>query len=116
MILLLIVGLLAAGVAVALAVRALVGANRPQLVTQVAAYGFDAEAPATKPERQSLGDLTTRLATWLGTKFEAQLNAERRRRARVLLNSAGFYRTSVTRYVGYRVLSVVGLPLAFFLL
>jgi len=71
---------------------------------------------AAEPERQSLGDLTRRLATWLGTKFEAQVNEERRRRARVLLNSAGFYRTTVTRYVGYRVLCVVGLPLAFFLL
>jgi tight adherence protein C len=104
-------------VAVALAVRALVGARfRPQLVTQVAAYGFDAEAPAAKPQRQGLEDMLSRLATWLGTKFEAQLNEERRRRARVLLNSAGFYRTSVTRYVGYRVIGVVGIPLAFFLL
>ena len=117
MILLLILGVIVAGVAVALAVRALVGARyRPQLVTQVAAYGFDAEAPAAEPRRQYLDDLIRRLATWLGTKFEDQLNEERRRRARVLLNSAGFYRTSVTRYVGYRVLCVVGLPLAFFLL
>jgi tight adherence protein C len=115
-ILLLLLGVVVAGVAVALAVRALVAAKfRPQLVTQVAPYGFDAE-PATGPQRQSIDDLLRRLATWLGTKFESRLDEERRQRVRALLTAAGFYRTSVTRYVGYRVICAVGIPLAFFLL
>jgi tight adherence protein C len=115
-ILVLILGMVVAGAAVALAVRALLAAKfRPRLVAQVAAYGFDATAPG-EARRAQLDDLLRRLATWLGTKFEAQLDEDRRKRVRLLLNSAGFYRTSVTRYVGYRVISLVGLPLAFFLL
>jgi tight adherence protein C len=112
-ILVLILGVVAAGLAVALTVRALVAARfRPQLVAQVAAYGFDAQAPNDETARPHLGELLRRFANWLGTQFEAQLDEERRERARLLLNSAGFYRTSVTRYVGYRVLSVIGPPLA----
>jgi len=116
-ILVLILGVVVAGAAVGLAVRALVATKfRPRLVAQVAAYGFDASTAAAEGQRPSLEDMLRRLATWLGTKFESQLDEERRKRTRLLLNSAGFYRTSVTRYVGYRVLSVVGLPLAFILL
>lgn len=117
MILVLILGVVVAGAAVGLAVRALVAAKfRPRLVAQVAPYGFDASTPGATGRRPSLEELLRRVATWLGTKFEAQLDEERRKRTRLLLNSAGFYRTSVTRYVGYRVLSVVGLPFAFILL
>jgi tight adherence protein C len=116
-ILVLILGVLVAGVAVGLAVRALVAARfRPRLLAQVGAYGFDASASAAEGQRPGLDDLLRRLATWLGERFEAQLDQDRRKRVRLLLNSAGFYRTSVTRYVGYRVISVVGVPLAFFLL
>jgi tight adherence protein C len=116
-ILVLILGVVVAGVAVGLAVRALVAARfRPRLLAQVGAYGFDASAPAAEGRRPGLDDLLRRLATWLGERFEAQLDEDRRKRVRLLLNSAGFYRTSVTRYVGYRVISAVGVPLAFFLL
>ncbi len=115
MILVLILGAVLAGIAVALAVRALVATVRPraQPLAQVAAYGFAAPARHGEAPRPTLGELLSRLATWLGKKFEAQLNQDRRARARLLLNSAGFYRTSVTRYVGYRVICVVGIPLAF---
>lgn len=117
MILVLILGVVVAGVAAALAVRALVAVKfRPRFVTRVAAYGFDGTTTGDEVPRFDLEELLSRLATWLGTKFEAQIDEERRKRLRLLLNSAGFYRTSVTRYVGYRVICVVGLPLAFFLL
>lgn len=119
MILVLILGVVLAGLAVALAVRTLLAAGwfkQRQLVAQVAAYGFDAAPLAPEAQRPSIRELLDRLATWLGTKFEEQLDEVRRRDARRLLNSAGFYRTSITRYVGYRVLSVVGLPVAFLLL
>jgi tight adherence protein C len=116
-ILVLILGAVIAGVAVALAVRALLAARlRPRLLAQVGAYGFDATAPGEGVRGPQLDEALKRLATWLGTKFENQLDEQRRKRVRLLLNSAGFYRTSVTRYVGYRVISVVGLPLAFLLL
>ena len=117
MILVVVIGAVLAGAAVGLLVRALsAGRIRHQeLLAQVGSYGFSA-APATVGERPKLNELFSRFATWVGNRFEAQIDENRRRRIRAELNAAGFYRTSVTRYVGYRVLSAVGLPAALLIL
>jgi tight adherence protein C len=112
MILVVVIGAVLAGVAVGLLVRALgFGRIRHQeLLAQVGSYGFSPAPVTAAGERLRLDELLSRFATWVGTRFEEQLDENRRRRIRAELNAAGFYRTSVTRYVGYRVLCAVGLP------
>ena len=112
MILVVVMGALLAGVAVFLLLRLFAGdrIRQKDLLVQVGAYGFSAVRVAPVHERPSLEDALARLATWLGTRFEEQLNETRRQRIRAELNSAGLYRTSVPRYVGYRVLAAGGLP------
>jgi len=112
MILVVIIGALLAGVAVGLLVRALAAGRirHEELLAQVGAYGFSAVPVGTVGGRPQLQETLARLATWVGSRFEQQLDENRRRKIRSDLNAAGFYRTSVTRYVGYRLLSAIGLP------
>jgi tight adherence protein C len=114
----LILGALLAGVAVGLAILALSAGRirHRELITQVGSYGFGGATSSSSQEQLRLEDILERLATWLGNRFEARLGEERRRRIRTALNSAGFYRTTVARFVGYRVLCGGGLPLALILL
>jgi tight adherence protein C len=100
------------GFAVALALRAAGGAPRPgqDVLSQVAAYGFatnEAAAPAQPNSFQ-----TSQIANTIGLHLVRRLQAEQARELRQLLNSAGYYRTTVTQYLGYRALAVVGLPIA----
>jgi tight adherence protein C len=112
MVLVVVVGAILAGVAVGLLTRALAAGRirHQELLAQVGSYGFSAAAASAAGERPQFAELISRFATWVGSRFEAQLDDDRRRRIRAELNSAGYYRTSVTRYVGYRVLCAVGLP------
>jgi len=112
MILVVVIGAILAGVSVGLLVRALAAGRirHQELLAQVGSYGFSAVPVAAAGERPKLDELLSRFATWVGSRFEEQLDENRRRRIRSELNAAGFYRTSVTRYVGYRVLCAVGLP------
>lgn len=112
MILVVVVGAVLAGASVGLLVRALAAGRirHEELLAQVGSYGFSAVPATLAGERPQLDELLSRFATWVGSRFEEQLDENRRRRIRAELNAAGFYRTSVTRYVGYRVLCAVGLP------
>jgi len=112
MILVVLTGALLAGVAVGLLVQALsTGRIRhEELLAQVGSYGFSAVPVTAGRERPQLRETLSKFATWVGSRFEQQLDEERQRRIRAELNAAGHYRTTVTRYVGYRVLAVVGLP------
>jgi tight adherence protein C len=112
MILVVIVGAVLAGVAVGLLLRAF-GAGRmrqQELLAQVGSYGFSAVPEQAARERPGLEEVLARFASWLGSRLEQQIDDDRRRRIRAELNAAGLYRTSVSRYVGYRVLAAVGLP------
>jgi tight adherence protein C len=112
MILVLLLGALLAGVAVALALRSLdVGRlRRQELLAQVASYGFSAVPATSSVDRPGLEEILEQIATWVGRRFEERLNQDRRAKIRMALNSAGFYRTSVARYIGYRVLCALGIP------
>jgi len=118
MILVLLIGIMLAGLAAGLAVRVLAAGRirHRQLLAQVGSYGFGATSPTTAHVRSPLRDTLQQVATWLGSRLEERFDEERRQKIRLALNSAGFYRTSVTRYLGYRVFSAVGVPLAFLLL
>jgi tight adherence protein C len=118
MILVLLLGAVIAGLAAALAVRALAAGRfrHRQLVAQVGLYGFDAPSATDVPGPPALEEALSRLASWIGHRLESRLDEDRRAKIRLALNSAGIYRTSVARYLGYRVLTAVGVPLAFLLL
>ena len=112
MILVVIIGAILAGVAVALLLRAFAAGRirHQELLAQVGSYGFSAVPVTAVRGWPHLEEALARFANWLGSRFEQQLDDDRRRRIRAELNAAGFYRTSVTRYLGYRVLAAVGLP------
>jgi tight adherence protein C len=111
MVFLLLLALMLIGLAVALALRAVLGGpgTRPDMLSQVAAYGFGAGA-ASADQPNSLQ--SREIANKIGLHLVSRLQAEQARALRQLLNSAGYYRTTVTQYLGYRALSVVGLPVA----
>jgi tight adherence protein C len=118
MVLLLIIGSLLAGLSVALMVRAITAGrlrNR-EMLAQIAAYGHGSTTETDSARRRSPNDLLSDLATWVGQRMEARVGRARHHELRVLLNSAGFYSTSVTKYLGYRALATVGIPLVFLLL
>src|SRR4051794_18962792 len=116
MILLLFLAVMLAALAVELALKAAMGSRMQgrEMVAHVGAYGFGGINPVQPrtPGRLSSTDIASRL----GERFGRRVAAEQRREIRQLLNSAGYYRTTVTGYIGYRVLSTVGVPLTVLLL
>jgi len=118
MVIVLLIALVLLAVAVSLALRA-AGATRVrgrELLAQVGAYGFGAVEAAAESKRSTLRDSVARIAQQIGRRIERHLESGRARELRVLLNSAGYYRTSVARYLGYRVLATAGAPLGLVLL
>lgn len=109
---LLLFGAVFVGLAAALAVRAAAAGRmrHRELLAQVGSYGFTASPSAGEAAGPGLVDVVQRIATWLGQRLEQRVDEARRRRIRQTLNAAGFYRTSVTRYLGYRMFSAVCVP------
>jgi tight adherence protein C len=110
MFLVLLLAAILVGLAVALAIRAVTLSRKGEMLSHVAAYGF---AGGTVPIRAA-GGRTARsedFLTSLGSRFSRRLGTRREREIRQLLNSGGYYRTTVARYMAYRVLAVVCLPL-----
>jgi tight adherence protein C len=115
MILLLLLAVALIGIALTLALRAALGGvgRKQEVLAQVASYGFGSTGPATR-ETNSLQ--TREIATEIGEHLIDRLRADQVRELRQLLNSAGYYQTTVTQYLGYRALAAVGLPLAVLIL
>src|SRR5437660_10873134 len=111
MIFILLLALMFIALAVSLALRATQGAtgSKREVLSQVAAYGFDTGEAVAPAQRNSFQ--TREIANMIGLRLVQRLQAEQTRELRQLLNSAGYYRTTVTQYLGYRALAVVGLPL-----
>jgi tight adherence protein C len=116
MILFFLAGVALAGLSVALVVRSVAfGRVRSRAaLAQIGAYGFDASVLSVSEARRARGrNLLGELASRLGASVERQLGKARQREVRTLLNSAGFYRTTVARYLGYRVIVGAGAPTVF---
>jgi tight adherence protein C len=113
-ILLLVLAVLLIGFAVTLGLRAALGIGKTDVLSQVAAYGFNTGAHPTSSEPSRLQ--TSEIANEIGEHFIGRLQANQVRELRQLLNSAGYYQTTVTQYLGYRFLAVIGPPLAVLLL
>jgi tight adherence protein C len=109
MILLLLVAIGLIGVALALTLRAALGGlgKKHEVLAQVSAYGFGGTSAATS---QPNAFQTREIANEIGERLISRLQFEQVRELRQLLNSAGLYQTTVTQYLGYRALAVVGLP------
>lgn len=111
MILILIVGLLLAGTAVALAARALAmpRARTAEALAQIADYGYAGpRAPKSRqgPLTGALDSLANRTGAWVakrvGSLREAKLRDE--------LMAAGIYGLTPRKFMGYRILSTIGFP------
>jgi tight adherence protein C len=106
--LLLLLAIALIGIALTLALRAALGGlgRKTEILAQVSAYGFGSAAPA----REVNSFQTREIANEIGARLIDRLRGDQIRELRQLLNSAGYYQTTVTQYLGYRALAAVGLP------
>jgi tight adherence protein C len=112
-IILLLLALILVGAAVSLGVRAVAFSQgaRSRRLAQIGAYGFDAEAAST-PQRASRTSLRARLdalALSIGEVLDQRLDRTREKELRQQLSSAGLYRTTPRKFLGYRLIATVGL-------
>jgi tight adherence protein C len=115
-IILLLFALALLGLAVVLVLRAAFGGavRKNEVLAQLAAYGFGSSSARARREPDALQ--TREIAREIGERLISRLAPDQVRDLRQLLNSAGFYQTTVTQYLGYRALSAVGLPAVVLLL
>ena len=108
----LLLGLMLTGVAVALTLRTRVVRHqrRRETLAQIEAYGFAApELRARRSGRRS-GRPVDRLATALGV-FWLRLAKTKEQEVLKLLRAAGYYRTQPATFIGYRIAVAALLPL-----
>ena len=113
----LIAGLVLLAFAVAVIVQAFGTARgNTEVVDQIGAYGFRGfvarDDVGGSSGRQSLSELPTRIGGWINRRFGTRGEAETRRR----LVAAGWYSTTPTALVGYRLIAAIALGAAFLLL
>lgn len=113
MTIILIAGLLLMAAAVTVLVRAATFSHTRAVRTlgQIDEYGFtpqlDEAAKAKRPAREALDDIADRIGRGMSGRLGSLNEAELRAR----LRSAGLYSTSARKFVGYQVLSALGIPL-----
>ena len=100
------------GIAVVLALRAALGAaaKKNAVLAQLSAYGFGTATPRARREPDALQ--TKEIVKDIGDRLIHRLAPGQVRELRQLLNSAGYYQTTVAQYLGYRAIAAVGLPAA----
>jgi tight adherence protein C len=113
--LLLLLAVALIGIALTLALRAALGGlgRKSEVLAQVSAYGFGS---TSVPSREPNAFQTREIANEIGERLISRLAADQVRELRQLLNSAGYYQTTVTQYLGYRALAAIGLPVIVVLL
>src|SRR5881392_806542 len=109
MILLLLIGLALAGIGCALLARAAMGsrAGDTQQVARIKRYGFTRSRSGQAKE--AVGGIVGRAAESVGTKLAPDPGKTNELRRQLV--SAGMYRVTPGRFVGYRLLATVGFPL-----
>jgi tight adherence protein C len=115
-VIILLVALILLGLAVVLVLRAALGATvrKQEVLAQLAAYGFGGASSQARRESDALQ--TREIAKEIGERLIRRVAPDRVRELRQLLNSAGYYQTTVAQYLGYRALSALGIPAAVLLL
>jgi tight adherence protein C len=109
MILLLVIGIVLAGLSAGLLARAVANPLRrgASPSAQIQQYGFRGGRKARA--KADLGGIVDRAADTVGTRFAGSFgNADEIRRQLV---AAGMYRVTSTKFLGYRILATIGLPL-----
>ncbi len=112
MLLLLLLGLALTALAVTMVARLLV-VERPtqaRLQTQIEAYGFEAAPASDAPSRPLSGRLDA-LAASLGAALASRMKDFREDVLRKELQAAGLYTMSARKFMGYRLLATLALPL-----
>src|SRR5262245_326793 len=111
MTLLLFAGLALVALAGLLVIRTLTFADtrRRAALAHISSYGFDS-APRPTTARRTPSELATAVATTVGERLVRRAGAEREGQLRSVLDSAGFYRTGVATFLGYRALAAGTLP------
>lgn len=107
-ILILIVGLVAGGTAIALVARGLTSSRlrTTQTVGQIEDYGYASPAPAAAgPSRRPLSSLASAAAGRLG---DAVGDRGDQSKVKAQLMAAAMYQTSVAKFMGYRILGALG--------
>src|SRR5436190_15757792 len=109
--LLLLIGLALTGLAVVMVARLLVVERTPppQLQAQMEAYGFEAAPLAGAPRR--LSGQVDALAGTLGAILARHMKNFREDALRKELQAAGLYTLNARKFMGYRLLSTLALPL-----
>lgn len=109
--LLLLLGLGLTGLAAVMLARLLVVERTPpaRLQAQIEAYGFEA-APASSKARPLSGRVDA-LAATLGAMLASHMKNFREDSLRKELQAAGLYTWNARKFMGYRLLSTLGLPL-----
>ena len=111
MILILIVGLLLAGTAVALAARALAmpRARTAEALAQIADYGY-AGPRAPRSVQGPLTGALDKLANGTGAWVAKRFGSLREAKLRDELMAAGIYGLTPRKFMGYRLLATIGVP------
>lgn len=107
--LLLLTGLTLAGLAAGLALQTLTAGRtrRRSALGQIEQYGF--RSARQRQRSRGARELLDPVANALGNRLERRLSVERQHETRLLLNAAGYYRTSVRAYLGFRGLAIISL-------
>lgn len=110
MVMILLIGLLLIGCAVALGVRAYIGetARGQETLRHIGAYGFVTRKPAAQTARR---ERVNRLVETLGEMYRRHAGEERERQVVELLRSAGLYRMRAVTFFGYRVGATIAMAL-----
>jgi len=114
MILVAAIALILLGIAVALVTSAVLEPRirRSENLAQIEAYGYTgqvAEQSAPRHQRATLDDL----ANWMGELVTGRILSIREDQVQRELISAGFYRISARKFIGYRALLAIALPVVF---
>ena len=114
----LIVGLILLAVSVAILVQAIAAprGGTQEVVEQIGAYGFrgfvSREDEGEAGGRSSFTELPTAIGAWVGRRFGTRHEEDVRRR----LVAGGWYSTTPTAFMGYRLLSAIAVTFGFLLL
>jgi tight adherence protein C len=116
MILILILAVALIGIAFALTIRTLLSsaAGFGERISQIAAYGFSTPTGVTTAQTPHLRVRLDALATSIGAIAERRVDRGREHELRQQLSAAGLYRTTPRKFLGYRLITTIGLSLGWF--
>jgi tight adherence protein C len=116
LILFLLSGLFLAGASVALVVRAITMSNvrTAETIGQIEAYGFSSSRDKEKQRSGGVRTTADAVASLVGGAVARRFGGLREDDLRNQLLAAGLYRTAPRKFLGYRIITTVSVPIAWF--